>query len=34
MKTALDAGLPVFCTEFGICDASGAGANNITEGNA
>ena len=34
MKTALDAGLPVFCTEFGICDASGAGANNMTEGNA
>lgn len=34
MKTALDSGLPVFCTEFGICDASGAGANNMTEGNA
>lgn len=34
MKTALDAGLPVFCTEFGICDAGGAGANNMTEGNA
>lgn len=34
MKTALDAGLPVFCSEFGICDASGAGANNLSEGNA
>lgn len=33
MKTAMDAGLPVFCTEFGICDASGNGAINIDEAN-
>ena len=26
MKTAVDAGLPVFVSEFGICDASGSGA--------
>ena len=25
MKTAVDAGLPVFVSEFGICDASGNG---------
>lgn len=33
MQTAVDKGLALFCTEFGICDASGAGANNIAEGN-
>ena len=33
MQTAIDKGLALFCTEFGICDASGAGANNISEGN-
>lgn len=33
MLTALDAGIPIFCSEFGICDASGAGANNYEEGN-
>jgi len=33
MKTALDAGLPVFCSEFSICDASGNGNNNISEAN-
>ncbi len=33
MQTAVDKGLALFCTEFGICDASGSGANNITEGN-
>lgn len=33
MQTAIDKGLALFCTEFGICDASGSGANNITEGN-
>ena len=26
MTTAIDAGLPVFVTEYGICDASGSGA--------
>ncbi len=31
--TAVNAGLPIMVTEFGICDASGAGANNISEGN-
>lgn len=33
MQTAVDKGLALFCTEFGICDASGSGANNMTEGN-
>lgn len=33
MQVAIDKGLALFCTEFGICDASGSGANNITEGN-
>lgn len=33
VQTALDKGVALFCTEFGICDASGSGANNITEGN-
>lgn len=33
MEKALDAGIPVFCTEFGVCDASGSGANNFDEGN-
>lgn len=33
MTSALDAGIPVFCTEFGVCDASGSGANNFDEGN-
>lgn len=33
METALAAGIPVFCTEFGVCDASGSGANNFDEGN-
>lgn len=32
-KVALDKGLPVFITEFSICDASGNGANNISEAN-
>lgn len=26
--------IPIFCTEFGICDASGSGSNNIAEGNS
>lgn len=30
---ALNKGLPIFCTEFGICDASGNGAINISEAN-
>ncbi|MGN0346211.1 MAG: cellulase family glycosylhydrolase [Lachnospiraceae bacterium] len=34
MISALNSGIPIFCTEFGICDASGNGANNISEGNA
>lgn len=33
MQTAISKGLALFCTEFGICDASGSGANNISEGN-
>ena len=33
MEKALAAGIPVFCTEFGVCDASGSGANNFDEGN-
>ena len=31
MAKALDAGLPLFCSEFGICDASGNGSVNIEE---
>ncbi len=31
MTSALDAGLPIFCSEFGICDASGNGALDIPE---
>ena len=31
--TALNAGLPIFATEFGICDASGNGNLDITEAN-
>lgn len=31
---AYAAGTPVFISEFGICDASGNGANNLEEGNA
>ena len=33
MQVALDAGLPIFVTEFGICDASGNGANDEQEAN-
>lgn len=32
MLTALNSGIPVFCTEFGICNAAGDGSNNKTEG--
>ena len=32
VKAAIGKGLPVFVTEFGICDASGNGALNIEEG--
>ena len=32
MENALSYGLPIFVTEFGVCDASGSGANNYTEG--
>lgn len=31
MKTALNKGLPIMCTEFGICDASGNGTINEAE---
>lgn len=31
MKNALDSGLPIFVTEYGICDASGNGAINYDE---
>ena len=33
MKAAIDSGLPVIVSEFGICDASGSGSNNYDEGN-
>lgn len=33
LETAVKAGLPVFVSEFGICDASGNGALNKTEAN-
>ena len=33
LKQAIKAGLPVFVSEYGICDASGNGRNNISEGN-
>lgn len=33
VETALNAGTPVFCTEFGICDASGNGAFDVDEAN-
>ncbi len=33
MQTAINNGLPVFCSEFGICDASGNGTINTTEAN-
>lgn len=33
LSTALNAGLPIFVTEFGISDASGNGALDINEGN-
>ena len=31
MNTALNAGLPLFCSEFGTCDASGNGGNDFGE---
>ncbi len=34
MQTCLNAGIPVFCTEFGTCDASGNGGNNFGEADA
>ena len=33
VKKALNSGVPVFCTEFGICDASGNGSYNIDSAN-
>lgn len=34
MKNCIESGLPVFVSEFGICDASGNGAVDTTQGNA
>lgn len=34
MKTCIESGLPVFVSEFGICDASGNGAVDTAQGNA
>lgn len=34
MKTCIDSGLPVFVSEFGICDASGNGAVDIAQADA
>ncbi len=34
MKTCIESGLPVFVSEFGICDASGNGAVDIAQGDA
>ncbi len=31
VSTALSAGVPVFCTEFGVCSADGNGSYNLTE---
>lgn len=31
VKTCHDGGLPIFASEFGMCDASGGGANNFNE---
>lgn len=33
VSKALEAGTPIFCTEFGICDASGNGGINVAEAN-
>ena len=33
VRTALEAGTPIYCTEFGICDASGNGNFSIDEAN-
>ena len=34
VKNAVQAGVPIFCTEFGICSADGNGNYNITSANA
>ncbi|MBR5419572.1 MAG: cellulase family glycosylhydrolase [Lachnospiraceae bacterium] len=34
MQSALDKGIPLFCSEFGACDASGNGAYDFEEANA
>jgi len=34
VQTALNAGTPIFCTEFGVCDASGNGSFNLNEADA
>ncbi|MCR5684496.1 MAG: cellulase family glycosylhydrolase [Lachnospiraceae bacterium] len=33
MEDAVKSGIPIFCTEFGTCDASGSGGNDFTEAN-
>ena len=33
VKTALNAGVPVFCTEFGVCSADGNGSYNLDQAN-
>ena len=33
VTTALNAGTPIFCTEFGVCDASGDGGFDLVEAN-
>lgn len=33
-QSALNAGLPIFVSEFGLCDASGSGGNNLQEATA
>ena len=33
VKSALNSGVPVFCSEFGICDASGNGSYNVDSAN-
>ena len=34
VQTALNAGVPIFCTEFGVCSADGNGSYNLTEADA
>ena len=34
VQNALNAGVPIFCTEFGVCSADGNGSYNLTEADA